>query len=82
MGKTDTSLFTTHKTNLGEAKRTLQSLPQVLRRVLTSESYKALGVGNPPQHEPKYATMLQQENYYLNSLLNLEHCTEIDIHKK
>ena len=82
MGKTDTSLFTTHKKNLGEAKRTLHSLPQVLRRVLTKESMDALGMGDPPQQESEYAAMLQQENEYLDGLLNLKHCTEIDIHKK
>lgn len=82
MGKTDTSLFTTHKKNLGEAKRTLHSLPQVLRRVLTKDSFESLGLGNPPQHEPEYVAMLQQENEYLDGLLNLGHCTEIDINKK
>lgn len=82
MGKTETSLFTTHKSNMAEAKRTLQSLPQVMQRVLTLESYKALDMGNPPQHEPEYEAMIKQENEYLDGLLNLEHCTEIDIAKK
>ena len=82
MGKTDTSLFTTHKANLTEAKRTLQSLPQVIQRILTKESYERLSLGSPPQHEPEYEAMIRQESDYLNGLLNLEHCTEIDITKK
>ena len=82
MGKTDTSLFTTHKKNLSAAKRTLHLLPQVLRRVLTPESFDSLGLGNPPQHEPEYVAMVQQEKDYLDGLLNLGHCTEIDINKK
>ena len=82
MGKTDTSLFTTHKKNLSAAKRTLHSLPQVLRQVLTPESFDSLGLGNPPQHEPEYVAMVQQEKDYLDGLLNLGHCTEIDINKK
>ena len=82
MGKTDMSLFTTHKANLTEAKRTLQSLPRVIQRVLTKESYERLSLGNPPQHEPEYEAMIRQESDYLDGLLNLEHCTEIDITKK
>ena len=46
------------------------------------DSYNSLGLGNPPQPEPEYVAMQQQENNYLDGLLNLEHCTEIDINKK
>ena len=82
MGKTDTSLFTTHKKNLSEAKRTLHSLPQVLGRVLKPECIESLGLGKPPQLESEYHAMLKKENEYLDGLLNLEHCTEIDMNKK
>ena len=82
MGKTDTSLFTTNKRNLVEAKRTLHSLPQVLSRILTEDSYRALGLGLAPQQEPEYMAMIQQESDYLDGLLNLKHCTEIDITRK
>ena len=82
MGGTDTSLFTLHKNNLREGTRTLRVLPRVLQQVLTLDSYNSLGLGNPPQPEPKYIAMQQQENEYLDVLLNLEHCSEIDINKK
>ena len=82
MGRTDTSLFTTHKKNLQEGTRTLQVLPRVLQQVLTPESYKNFGLGNLPQPKPEYVAMQHQENKYLDGLLNLEHCTEIDINKK
>ena len=82
MGKTDTSLFTAHKRNLAEAKRTLHSLPQVLSRILSEDSYRALGLGLAPQQEPEYMAMFQQESDYLDGLLNLKHCTEIDITRK
>ena len=82
MGKTDTSLFTAHKRNLAEAKRTLHSLPQVLSRILSEDSYRALGLGLAPQQDPEYMAMIQQESNYLDGLLNLKHCTEIDITRK
>ena len=82
MGRTDTSLFTLHKQNLREGNRTLQVLPRVLQQVLTLDSYNLLGLGYPPQPEPEYIAMQQQENNYLDGLFNLEHCTEIDINKK
>ena len=60
----------------------MQVLPRVLQQVLTMDSYNSLGLGNPPQPEPEYVAMQQQENDYLDGLLNLEHYTEIDINKK
>ena len=42
-----------------------------------------MGIGNPPsQPEQELAAKQKQENKYIDSLLNLEHCTEIDITKK
>ena len=52
MGRTDTSLFTTHKKNLQEGTQTLQVLPRVIQQVLTLDSYKNIGLGNPPQPKP------------------------------
>ena len=82
MGTTDTSLITVHKKNWREGTRTLQVLPRVLQRMLSQECYEDLGVGNPPQSESELTAMQKQENEYLDGLLNLEHCTEIDISKK
>ena len=56
------------------------ALSRVLQELLTKASFTSLGIGNPPQHKPEYVAMLQQENSYLDSLL--DHCTEIDINKK
>ena len=73
MGKTDTSLFTLHRSNLAEGKCILEVLPKVLQRILTEESYKDLGISNPPQPKPKLIAMKQQENEYLDGLGKRRH---------
>ena len=82
MGMTDTSLITLHNRDLQEGTGTLQVLPNVLKSMFTPESYKSLGLGNLPQPELEFVAMQKQENEYLGGLLNLEHCTEIDINRK
>ena len=82
MGMTDTSLITLHKSNLYEGTGTLQVLPKVLQNMLEPECYEKLGLGNPPQPEMELVAMQKQEKEYLDSMLNLEHCTAINITKK
>ena len=82
MDRTNTSLITLHKKNLKEGTQTLQVLPKVLQGLLSLECFETLGLGNPPQSEPELIAMQKQENKYLDRLLNLKYCTEIDITKK
>ena len=63
-------------------RRTYGREPERFKSCQEYSSRYYLGLGNPPQPEPEYVAMQQQENEYLDGLLNLEYCTEIDINKK
>ena len=49
--------------------------------MMEEDSYNALQIGNPPQPELELLAMRKQEHKYLDGILNLEHCIEIDITK-
>ena len=78
MGRTATTIFTYNKIDHHEVQHTLDMLPQVLRNMTTKASYKSLGYQDKIQSVAEYNTLQKQEQAYLEGILNLSNCTEIE----
>ena len=82
MGNTETVVFTFHKKHNEEARKTVYVLHKVLQGILEETSYNAMGTHLSPTPTPELEAMQQQENNYLDGILNLHHYSEIDLTKK
>ena len=82
MGNTETVVFTFHKKHIEEARKTVYVLHKVLQGILEETSYDAMGTRLSPTPTPELEAMEQQENNYLDGILNLHHNLEIDLTKK
>ena len=82
MGNTETVVFTFHKKHNEEARKTVYVLHKVLQGILEETSYDAMGTRLSPTPTPELEAMQQQENNYLDGILNLHHYSEIDLTKK
>ena len=76
------TLFPSHKADHIKVQRTLHMLPQVLHNMFTNTNYKYLVYQDNIQLVVEFNELQQQEQSYLDSVLNLSNCTEIGASRK